>query len=511
MSQVNRSLGLADLPSLLLPLEIAVLLLVIVAIDLGSTSIRRKTLTSWVTLAGLCVLFVLTFVNPADAMAMGGRFRLDAWSSFLNRWFLVAGIIVVLGTRSRLRRMASRRQGEYYLLLLFSLLGMVLLTSACDLVLLLLCFELASIPLFIMAAIENRKGQEKRLVLIAEGALKFFLVGVVSTPIALLGFAFIFGLAGDSSVAALASVPPSPLLRAGLLLVLAGMGFKLGVVPFHMWIPDTYQAAPAPFVAFLSTAPKFAAVAALARIFVGGLGSRTELWVPAVTTLCVATLVMGNFWALGQRTTKRMLAYSGIGHIGYFLMALLGADTDNVTVLLFYWAAYLLTNVGAFLVVEAVAGAGEDETIDAFAGLSRRSPWLALAMLLFLLSLVGIPFVVGFWAKLYVFLFAWKAGYSALVVAGALLAVVALYYYLQLARSMYMVEPKSAKRIVVRPALATAIVICLVGVIGYGLYPKPLLDSARNAATALAPTKSPLLNNDALAQVGRRIHQPARR
>jgi NADH-quinone oxidoreductase subunit N len=493
MNRGAQLVQLSDLRAICLPLELIGLILIVLIVDVLAVSIRRKTLTAWFTLIGLGVSFALTYVNPDSASAFGDRYRLDAWSSFLNRWFLVAGGVVVLGTMNRLRRMASRRQGEYYLLLLFSLLGMVLLTGACDLILLLLCFELASIPLFIMAAIENRKGQESRLQLIAEGAIKFFLMGVVSTPIALLGFAFVLGMAGDSSILALARVEASPLFGAGLLLMIAGMGFKLGVVPFHMWVPDTYQAAPAPFVAFLSTAPKFAAVAALARILVAGLGTQPRIWTPAVMGLCVVTLVMGNFWALGQRATKRMLAYSGVGHIGYFLMALLGADTANLSVLLFYWAAYLLTNVGAFLVVEAVAGNSEDQSIDAFAGLARRTPWLAMAMLMFLLSLAGIPFAVGFWAKLYVLLFAWKAGYAALVVAGALLAVVALYYYLQLARSMYMVEPKSQKPVVVRPALACAIVVCLIGVVGYGAYPKPLLESARVAAAALVPSPASML------------------
>lgn len=493
MSHAAHLVQLSDLRALWLPLELIALVLVVLIVDLFAISIRRKTLTGWCTVVGLGVLLGLTFVNPDSASAFGDRYRLDAWSSFLNRWFLVAGAIVVLGTMNRLRRMASRRQGEYYLLLLFSLLGMVLLSGARDLILLLLCFELSSIPLFVMAAIENRKGQENRLQLIAEGAIKFFLVGVVSTPIALLGFALVFGMAGDSSVAALTSVAPSPLLSAGLLLMIAGMGFKLGVVPFHMWVPDTYQAAPAPFVAFLSTAPKFAAVTALARILVEGLGQRPQIWTPAVTVLCAATLVMGNFWALGQRVTKRMLAYSGIGHIGYFLMALLGADSANISVLLFYWVAYLLTNVGAFLVVEAVAGGSEDPSMDTFAGLAQRSPWLAMSMLLFLLSLAGIPFAVGFWAKLYVLLFAWRAGYAPLVIAGALLAVVGLYYYLQLARSMYMVEPKSPERVVVRPALACAIIICLIGVVGYGAYPKPLLQSASVAAAALVPSSPSVL------------------
>ncbi len=484
------TITIEDLRVLTLPLELSALLLIVLVADIVTDTVRGKTFTGWLTLLGLCALFGLTFVNPVAGEAFGGRYRADAWTLFLNRWFIVAGVVVTLGGMDRVRRMASRRQGEYNLLLLFSLLGMVLLSGALDLILLVLCFELASIPLFVMAAIEKRKGQESRLMLTAEGAMKFFLVGVVSTPIALLGLALVMGMVGDSSIAKLQDAVPSPLLKVGLLLLLSGMGFKLGVVPFHMWVPDTYQSAPTPFVAFLSTAPKFTALIALARILVSGLEYRTELWTPAVTTLCVATLVMGNFWALGQRTTKRLLAYSGIGHIGYFLMALLVADNTGIAMFLFYVVAYLLTNVGTFLIVEAVSGRSNDESIDVFAGLARRSPWLALSMLLFLLSLAGIPFVVGFWAKLYVFIAAWRAGYSWLVVAGALLAIVALYYYLQIVRVMYMSEPKLKDSIVVRPSLAAGVLVCLLGVVGYGAYPKPLLESARAAADAFMQAQS---------------------
>ena len=484
------TITIEDLRVLTLPLGLSALLLIVLFADISTESVRGKTFTSWLTFFGLCAIFGFSFFSHPVGDAFGGRFRTDAWSLFLNRWFIVAGAVVTLGGMDRIRRMASRRQGEYNLLLLFSLLGMVMLSGALDLILLVLCFELASIPLFVMAAIEKRKGQESKLMLTAEGAIKFFLVGVVSTPIALLGLAFIMGMAGDSSIAVLQSASPSPLLRVGLLLLLSGMGFKMGVVPFHMWVPDTYQSAPAPFVAFLSTAPKFTALIALARILVSGLENRNELWVPAVTVLCVATLVMGNFWALGQRNTKRLLAYSGIGHIGYFMMALLVADNTGLAMFLFYVVAYLLTNIGAFFVLEAVGGRSNDESIDVFSGLARRSPWLALAMLLFLLSLAGIPFVAGFWAKLYVFIAAWRAGYEWLVVAGALLAIVALYYYLQIARVMYMSEPKLKDRCSVRPTLAVGILICLLGIVGYGAYPKPLLESARVAADAFMQTRS---------------------
>ncbi len=477
--------ALLNLRPLSLPLEVALLGLVLLFVDMASSSLRYKALTGWVTALGLTAILLVSFWDAPMGELGGGRYRTDAWSHFLNQWFLVAGVLVTLGSQVRVRRTAERRQGEYYLLLLFSLLGAVLLTGARDLILLLLCFELASIPLFVLAAIENGKNNEARLARTAEGAIKFFIVGVVSTPIALLGLAMILGMAGSSDLAVLSHLAPSPLVQTGVLLIIAGIGFKLGMAPFHMWVPDTYQSTPASFAAFLSTAPKLAALVMLSRLLGSGLAGQASLWVPVLAVGAGGTLLVGNVSALGQRSTHRMLAFSGVGHIGYFLMALIIGGALGQQALLFYGVAYLLTNIGAFIAVEVAIGHCEDDQIDQFAGLARRSPALALAMLVFLLSLAGIPFALGFWAKFYVFIEAWRSGHQLLVVLGALVAVVGLYYYLQIARIMYMVPPKEgAERPVVKPTQWLAIALCAAGVVGYGAWPAPLLHSVTVAAKA---------------------------
>src|SRR5206468_537464 len=234
----------------------------------------------------------------------------------------------------------------------------------------------------------------------------------------------------DLATVARASTAAQPLLTLGLLTAFAGFGFKIAAFPFHMWVPDTYEAASTPFVAWLSVAPKAAGFVALFRVYLEGVGDRAAAWIPLAAGLATLTIVAGNLMALPQQNTKRLLAYSGIAHIGYMLVGFAAASASGVAMVLFYLVTYVFGNMGAFLVVEAVARSEGSEATTAFRGLAQRSPLLALAMLIFLLSLGGIPFVAGFWAKLYVFWAAASAGLYWLVLVGAVLTVVALFYYL---------------------------------------------------------------------------------
>ncbi len=356
-----------------------------------------------------------------------------------------------------------------------------MLPGARDLVLLLVAFELMGLPLFVLAAwakTDDKTGPDQHA---PEASLKIYLVGAVSAAVTLFGLSLVYGVTGSTSIEAIAHAPATPLLMVGVLLVLAGMAFKIGIVPFHMWVPDTYQGASTPFVAFLSVAPKLAGFAAFATLFLQGFGQSQAGWRPALVALSLISMLVGNVLAVVQTNAKRMLAYSGIGHIGYMMMAFV-AGHQGASMLLFYAVAYLVTNTGAFQVVEAVERQTGDSSIAAFDGLGRRSPVLAMSMLLFLLSLAGIPFVVGFWAKLYVFVAAWQAGLFALVVVGAVLAVVGLFYYLQIARAMYMKPATDAAPVLAASGLSTSIMLCLAGVVLLGAWPAPLLDGARNAS-----------------------------
>ena len=252
-----------------------------------------------------------------------------------------------------------------------------------------------------------------------------------------------------------------------------------------MWVPDTYEAASTPFVAWLSVAPKAAGFVVIFRLYLEGMGERVLLWVPLAASLGAVTIVAGNLMAIPQQNIKRMLAYSGIAHIGYMLVGFAAVSASGVAMMLFYLVAYLFGNMGAFLVVEAVAQSDGSVSIAAYKGLAQRSPVLALCMLLFLLSLGGIPFVAGFWAKLYVFWAAAEQGMYWLVLVGAVLTVVALFYYLLVAKRMYIDAPERSGPVVVSPLLGLSILICTAGVVGMGIYPKPWVMAALRVAATL--------------------------
>ncbi len=430
---------------------------------------------------GLVVLFGLAWRTEPGAALFTGSFVQDEMAIFAKRLFLLATIIGVLGSLALRAATFARRATEYYLAILASLLGMLVLASARDLILLFVAFELMSIPLYYLAGFLKREEEA------VEAALKFFLVGTVSSAILVYGLSFVYGVAGTTDIRGIARALHGghPLIMLGMVLALAGLGFKIAAFPFHMWVPDTYEAASTPFVAWLSVAPKAAGFVVIFRLYLEGVGDLVMLWVPLAAGLATITIVAGNLMAIPQQNVKRLLAYSGIAHIGYMLVGFAAVSANGVAMMLFYLVAYLFGNMGAFLVVEAVAQSEGSESIAAYRGLAQRSPMLALSMLLFLLSLGGIPFVAGFWAKLYVFWAAAEQGLYWLVLVGAILTVVALFYYLLVAKRMYIDAPETTTPVVVAPFLTLSILLCALGVVGMGLYPKPLVMAALRAASGL--------------------------
>jgi len=476
---------LTELSPLLLPLLVLGAALLVLFADMALPKNGGRHLGLFMAIAFAAIFgasfFVDTAGNVFDGVWVGGDFTL-----FFDRVFLLAGALASLGSLDHVARHMPGRQGEYYLLLACSVFGMMLLPGARDLVLLVVCFELMGMPLYLLAAwskTDDKVGRGKNA---SEAALKFYLVGAVSSVFLLLGLALVVGMSGTTSITALAHMRHSALFDLGLLTIFGGMGFKIGVVPFHMWVPDTYEGAPTPFVAFLSVAPKAAGFAALCVVFLVGFHVPSGSFIPLLLFLAATTMIVGNLFALRQENAKRLLAYSGIAQIGYMLLAFATGTRMGTGMLLFFLAGYTVTNIGAFMVVEAMASGdrGTDQ-IDDFDGLYARSPGLALAMLLFLLSLAGIPFAVGFWAKLYVFMAVWEAGHGMLVFLGAVLAVVALFYYLRIARAMYMNEPKDATPLETPLGVKLAILLCLAGVLGMGVYPAPFLEQAMLASRSL--------------------------
>ena len=456
---------------------LAVVVLLVGAVGRGSAGQG----VAWLSLAGLLLTFALTFVVPEGASLLRGSFVQDGLALFAKRLFLASAALSLLGSLTMLHENFRRRAAEYHFALIVSVLGMSILSSARELILLFVGFELMSIPLFLLT------GFIKRDAIAPEAALKFFLVGTASSAIIVYGMSFVYGVTGSTAMSAIpaAMADGHPLLLLGMGFLLAGLGFKIAAFPFHMWAPDTYEAASTPFVAWLSVAPKAAGFVAIVRLYVEGVGSAALMWMPIVAVLAGMTMVTGNLMAIPQQNIKRMLAYSGVAHIGYMLMGLAALSSSGIAMMLFYLVAYMFGNMGAFLVVQAVAQSEQSETMDAYRGLAQRSPLLALAMLIFLLSLGGIPFVAGFWAKLYVFWAAIERGMYGLVFLGAVLTVVALYYYLLVARRMYIEAPERKHPVPVPALLGVAIFACVAGVVGMGVYPAPWVSLATRIASTL--------------------------
>ena len=567
-----------------LEVGLAVLILLVFVVGLSWRGPDKRQLGVLVAI-GLAVLLWMAFRVEPGAVLFGGTFVQDELAIFAKRLFLLATILGVLASLSLRAPTFARRATEYYVAMLASLLGMLVLASARELILLFVAFELMSIPLYVISGF--RKREEESI----EAALKFFLIGTVSSAFIVYGLSFVYGISRTTDMAGVAAALQDghPLLILGLVLTLGGLGFKIAAFPFHMWVPDTYEAASTPFVAWLSVAPKAAGFVVMFRLYLEGVGGPVVLWVPVAAGLAAITIVAGNLMAIPQQNVKRLLAYSGIAHIGYMLVGFAAVSADGVAMMLFYLVAYLFGNMGAFFVVEAVAQADGSEAISAYKGLAQRSPVLALCMLLFLLSLGGIPFVAGnlvaipqqnvkrllaysgiahigymlvgfaavsadgvammlfylvaylfgnmgaffvveavaqsdgseaisaykglaqrspvlslcmllfllslggipfvagFWAKLLVFKAAAQSdqGLYWLVLVGAILTVVALFYYLLVAKRMYIDAPERAQPVPVSPFLALSIFVCAAGVVGVGVYPKPLVMAALRAASGL--------------------------
>jgi len=472
--------GLDASSPLLLEVGLAVLMLIVFLVGLV-TPAGDKRRVGVLAAIGLVILLGLSWRAEAGAEMFNGAFVQDELALFAKRLFIVATLIGVLASLPLRAAPFARRATEYYLAILASLLGMLVLGSARDLIVLFVAFELMSIPLYYLAGFLKREPEA------VEAALKFFLVGTVSSAVLVYGLSFIYGMAGTTDIRGVAKALTTghPMLLLGMLLALGGLGFKIAAFPFHMWVPDTYEAASTPFVAWLSVAPKAAGFIVIFRLYLEGMGDRVLFWVPAAAGLATVTIIGGNLMAIPQQNVKRLLAYSGVAHIGYMLVGFAAVSANGAAMMLFYLVAYLFGNMGAFLVVEAVAQSEGSEGIVAYRGLAQRSPILALSMLLFLLSLGGIPFVAGFWAKLYVFWAAAEQGLYWLVLVGAVLTVVALFYYLLVAKRMYIDAPERRDPIPVAPLLSFCIFVCVLGVVLTGIYPKPLVIAALRAASPL--------------------------
>jgi NADH-quinone oxidoreductase subunit N len=465
-------------------LILSVTALVLLVIDLLPPR-NRKDHLGVVGLAGVVASLVASlYMWGADERAFKGMVVLDGFAIFFNLVIGFAVGLVLLFSLDYVRRQGAET-GEFYILVLLSAVGMTLMASAGDLIIVFLGLETMSLALYVLA------GTFKSRIESGEASMKYFLLGSFASGFFIYGIALIFGAAGSTNLdrigAALASgAGRDPLLVVGFGLLVVGFGFKISSVPFHMWASDVYQGAPTSITTLIATGSKAAAFAALLRVLLGALRSAQGDWALLLWGLAVLSMTVGNVVALAQQNLKRMLAYSSIAHVGYILVGVVaGGSLGNASVL-FYLLVYTFTTAGAFGVILLLERNGNEAAdVSDFAGLAGRHPVMALVLTIFLLSLVGIPPTAGFVGKFYLFGAAVRAGYVWLAVIGVLNSALAAYYYLRIVIYMYMREPEGAPT-EMTPSLAgtLALFVALCGVVWLGVMPAPYLDLAQ---AALAP------------------------
>jgi NADH-quinone oxidoreductase subunit N len=471
----------ADYIRLLPEIVLSVFGMIIMLVDpLLDEKHSQRTLGTIALIGALAALAATLVQAQYPGYGFWNMIQVDAFSTFFH--FLIAAITaIVILTSYEYMEVQEIRAGEYYGLILFGAVGMSLMSSAVELVLIFIALEISSISTYILA------GFRRRAAISSEASVKYFLLGSFATAFFLYGVALMFGATGSTSIQVIGGVLASgqvpPLAFAGIALIFVGLAFKVAAAPFHVWTPDVYEGAPAPIVGFMSTAPKAAVFAVLLRImFEAHAPGRTWLiWVVAALSMTI-----GNLGALVQSNVKRLLAYSSIAHAGYLLVALAALPGNGIPAAMFYTASYAAMNVGAFAVVSHFANAGERYVaLEDYSGLGSRSPVLAAILTVFLLSLIGIPITGGFFAKFYVFSAALQAKLVGLVIIGVINSAVASYYYLRLIVVMYMREPKGDVPVTPVPAaLGAAMAVSLVATIYLGVLPGRVLEYAGRTAAA---------------------------
>ena len=412
--------------------------------------------------------------------------RVDGFSVFFHVLVIAIAAVVILSSYEYMA-VQRIRAGEYYGLILLGTVGMCLMSSAIELVLIFIALEISSIATYVLAGFRRREAAS------SESSLKYFLLGSFATAFFLYGVAMMFGATGSTNIDAIASALASgrvtPLAYVAVALMFVGLGFKVASAPFHVWTPDVYEGAPAPIVGLMSTGPKAAAFAVLLRVLfeINAPGRFWLIWVSAALSM-----TLGNVGALVQDNIKRLLAYSSIAHAGYVLVAFAAAPELGTSAVMFYTAAYAAMNVGAFAVVSHFANAGEKYlTLEDYAGLGRRSPILAATLTFFLMSLIGIPITGGFFGKFYIFSAALKSNLVWLTVIGLVNSAIGAYYYLRVIVMMYMREPRAEVPVTPVPmATGLAIAACVLATLYLGVLPGRVLDYATQSARDLLPSVS---------------------
>jgi len=458
----------------------------------------RKHWLGYLAAVGLAVTLVVMLVyqwNTTDSL-YDGLISIDGYSLFFRAVFLVMAIVIIMSSVEYVRKNLEY-PGEYYAIIVFAVVGMMLMSASRELLTAYISLELLSFSLYVLVSFDRYNPRSN------EGGTKYILLGAVSSALLLFGISQIFGLTGTtrfdeigSALSAAREISPGVLV--GLVLIIAGLGFKVAAVPFHMWAPDAYEGAPIPITAFLAVASKAAAFALALRFFAESLLPIIGEWQIILAILAALTMTVGNLVALAQTNLKRLLAYSSIAHVGYLLMGLaalaaIESDGDvqrNVSLLasnglMLHLVAYGITNSAAFLCLAAFYNETKRDDIADLAGSARRAPFLSLVMAASLFSLSGLPFFAGFVSKFYLFTAVAAQGLLWLAGLAIFTSLISLYYYLQVMRQMYIEEPRVTGAIRVPRVTVGLLGVLLVGMVLVGVYPAPVMDAIQHASEAL--------------------------
>ena len=472
------NLQLPDLGPIMPELYMTILALVLLLADLF---LKKKEALAALSIVGVGVV-AFTLIG-SSGVTFGGMFISDGYSSFFKAIFFINLILSVLIS---IKYIGIERVnfGEYYSLIALSTLGMMIMASAADLIVLYLGLELMALSTYILAGFIRHDIKSN------EAALKYFLLGAFSSAFLLYGISIIYGLTGTTDIKAIASyisekgLVGNPALTLSMTLFAAAFGFKIAAVPFHMWAPDVYEGAPTSITAFMSVGPKAAGFAVLGRVFMIAFATIKPQWISVLIPLSILSMAVGNVVALAQTNIKRMLAYSSIAHAGYALIGIIAANTDGLASMMSYLMIYAFMNMGAFAVIIMLRTEGfKGDSITDFEGLAKTHPFLSALMLIFMFSLTGIPPTAGFIGKLYVFMSAINAGYTWLVLVAVVFSVISAYFYLRIVMYMYMREPKVEVATSKSGTLGVALGIAAVAVLSIGVYPSCLIKLARAALT----------------------------
>jgi NADH-quinone oxidoreductase subunit N len=469
-------------------LILAVFGLMVLLIDVFSPREGKKGFLGGFSVIGVILAFFFTLSQSGlDKTDFAGMFSSDGYALFFKIVFLTVALLTVLISIGYARR-EQIDGGEYYALILFATVGMMLMAAGTHLIIIFLGLETMSISIYVLAGMmrDNRKS--------VESALKYLLLGAFATGFLLYGIALLYGATGTLQLKEIASYIASkngllrnPMLLMSLVFLTIGFGFKIASVPFHMWTPDVYEGAPTSVTAFMATGVKAAGFSALVRIFFSALPSFRPDWTTIMWVIALATMTVGNIIAISQTNIKRMLAYSSIAHAGYLLVAFVSGNDLGTSGILFYLMAYAFMNLGAFTVVILLGKKGEENTlINDYAGIGFKYPFLAAAMTLFLLSMAGIPPLGGFMAKFYVFSAAVKSKFYWLAVLGVLNSAISVYYYLRVTVLMYFRESeREITGLEFSPPAMIALVLAMIGTLYLGIFPSNVLALAQRSIAGL--------------------------